>query len=94
MICNISELQYKEVIDIADGTRYGYIGDVEVDAQAGTIQNIIIHGKARWFGLLGREPDIMFPWSSVTRFGEDLILVDGSQRRCAAAQPKEHEILR
>ena len=33
MICNISDLQYKEVIDIADGTRYGYIGDVEIDAQ-------------------------------------------------------------
>ena len=57
MICNISDLQYKEVIDIADGTRYGYIGDVEIDAQNGTIESVIISGKPRWFGLLGREPD-------------------------------------
>lgn len=81
MICSISELQYKEVIDITDGTRYGYIADVELDPQAGTIESIVIRGKPRWFGLLGREPDTVFPWSSITRFGEDLVLVDGQQRR-------------
>ena len=84
MICSISELQYKEVIDIADGTRYGYIGDVELDVQTGIIQNVIISGRPRLFGLLGREPDTVFPWSSITRFGEDLILVDGRQRRSGA----------
>ncbi|OUN24256.1 YlmC/YmxH family sporulation protein [Pseudoflavonifractor sp. An85] len=81
MVCSISELQYKEVIDITDGTRYGYIADVELDPQAGTIESIVIRGKPRWFGLLGREPDTIFPWTSITRFGEDLILVDGQQRR-------------
>lgn len=84
MICSISELQYKEVIDIADGTRYGYIGDVEIDVQNGSIQNVIISGRPRLFGLLGREPDTIFPWSSITRFGEDLILVDGRARRTSA----------
>lgn len=84
MICSISELQYKEVIDIADGTRYGYIGDVEIDVHNGTIQNVIISGRPRFFGLLGREPDTIFPWSSITRFGEDLILVDGRARRSSA----------
>ena len=84
MICSISELQYKEIIDIADGTRYGYIGDVEVDIQTGQILNVIISGRARCFGLLGREPDIIFPWRSITRFGDDLILVDGTQRRSSS----------
>ena len=84
MICSISELQYKEVIDIADGTRYGYIGDVEIDADSGAIQSIIISGRSRFFGLLGRDPDTIFSWSSITRFGEDLILVDGRARRINA----------
>ena len=86
MICNISDLQYKEVIDIADGTRYGYIGDVEIDAQHGTIESVIISGKPRWFGLLGRETDTVFPWSSITRFGDDPNLVVGRQLR-QEAQP-------
>ena len=85
MICSISELQYKEVIDIADGTRYGYIGDVEIDTHTGTIQSVIISGRPRFFGLLGREPDTIFPWTSITRFGEDLILVDGRARRSSVS---------
>lgn len=77
MICRIAELQYKEVIDIADGTRYGYVGDLELDAERGVIQSIVVSGRHRCFGLLGREADVVFPWSSVKRFGEDIILVDG-----------------
>lgn len=91
MICSISELRYKEVIDIADGTRYGYIADMEINAQTGSIENIVIHGKPRWFGLLGREPDTVFPWCSITRFGEDIILVDGQQRKAAAPLSQANE---
>lgn len=86
MICRIAELQYKEVIDIADGTRYGFVGDVELDPEAGTIQSIIVAGRRRCFGLLGREADAVFPWSSVKRFGEDIILVDGNQ---AQSKPRQ-----
>ena len=77
MICRIAQLQYKEVIDIADGTRYGFIGDVELDPERGAIESIVVKGRPRLLGLLGREPDAVFPWSSVKRFGEDIILVDG-----------------
>ena len=37
-------------------------------------------GRSRLFGLLGREPDQVFPWPSVKRFGEDIILVEGRAR--------------
>ena len=80
MVCRIEELQYKEVIDIADGARYGFVGDVELDTKNGSIESIIVRGRSRCFGLLGREPDIVFPWEAVRRFGEDIILVDGSTR--------------
>ncbi len=80
MKCRIAELRYKEVIDIADGSRYGFIGDVEFDADTGAIKTLIIPGRLRWFGLLGREADLVFPWTSVKRFGEDIILVEGGER--------------
>lgn len=80
MVCRIAELQYKEVIDIADGTRYGFVGDVELDPERGSIRSIVVRGRPRLLGLLGREPDEVFPWSSVKRFGEDIILVDGMAR--------------
>ena len=78
MTCRITELQYKELVDISDGTRYGFIGDMEIDAESGTIKKLIVCGRARLFGLLGREPDVTFPWSAVKRIGADLILVDGN----------------
>ena len=78
MICRIADLQYKEVIDIADGTRYGFVGDVELDPERGVIQSIVVRGQPRLLGLLGREADAVFPWSAVKRFGADIILVDGN----------------
>ena len=80
MVCRIAELQYKEVIDISDGTRYGFVEDVGLDPDRGAIESIVVGGRARCFGLLGREPDQVFPWPSVKRFGEDIILVEGKSR--------------
>ncbi|MDE6260772.1 MAG: YlmC/YmxH family sporulation protein [Oscillospiraceae bacterium] len=82
MICRIADLQYKEVIDIADGTRYGFVGDIELNPERGAIESVVVKGRPRLLGLLGRESDAVFPWSAVKRFGEDIILVDGrSQAR-------------
>lgn len=81
MECRAAELRYKEVIDIRDGTRYGCVGDVELDTATGQISALVVYGRLRWLGLLGREEDLVFPWSSVKRFGEDLVLVEGRGKR-------------
>ncbi len=78
MICRIAELQYKEIIDITSGVRYGFVSDVELDLDRGAIEAVIIRGRPRLWGLLGREPDAVFPWSAVRRVGEDIILVDAA----------------
>ena len=80
MVCRIAELQYKEVIDVSDGARYGFVHDVELDPERGSVEAIVVRGKPRLLGLLGREPDEVFPWSCVRRFGDDVILVDGRRR--------------
>lgn len=76
METRIAELRYKEVISVADGTRYGYVGDMEVDLESGQVQALVVPGRRRFFGLLGREEDKVIPWSAVKRFGEDIILVE------------------
>ena len=77
MLCRVSELRYKEMINVTDGSRYGYVGDAEVDLETGQVRALVVPGRLRFFGLLGRERDHVFPWSSVRRFGEDIILVEG-----------------
>ena len=76
MKSTVSELRDKEVIDISGGSRFGYVGDVEVDLETGQVKALVVPGRLRLFGLLGREKDRIFPWSSVRRFGEDIILVE------------------
>ena len=77
MVCRVSELQYKELVDISDGTRYGGIGDMEVDMETGFVTAMIIYGRPRALGLFGRNSDMVFPWSAVRRVGPDVILVEG-----------------
>jgi len=77
METRVGELRCKEVISVTDGTRYGYVGDAEVDLETGEVRSLIVPGRLRLFGLLGRDPERVFPWSSVRRFGEDIILVEG-----------------
>jgi len=81
MESRIGDLRCKEIIDITSGERYGYVGDAEVDLTTGQVRSLVVPGRLRWLGLLGREPDRSFPWSSVRRFGEDIILVEGGSPR-------------
>ena len=79
METRIAELRYKEVISVEDGSRYGYVGDMEVDLESGQVKALIVPGKRRFFGLLGREEDKYIPWDAVSRFGEDIILIDAKR---------------
>ena len=76
METRIAELRYKEVISVTDGSRFGYVGDMEVDLESGQVRALVVPGRLRLFGLLGREEDRYIPWESVRRFGEDTILVE------------------
>ena len=87
MVCRISELQYKEIVDITDGTRYGSLSDVEVDGDRGTVEALVVSGQRRLLGLLGREPDVAFPWSAVKRIGADIILVRSAKE--APVKPRK-----
>lgn len=79
MECRGSELRDKEVINITDGSRIGYVGDVVMDLEEGKVSALVVPGRLRLFGLLGREPDTIFSWSAVRRFGADTILVEETQ---------------
>lgn len=74
----MADLRYREVINTATGERLGYVNDVLVDGATGRIQALVVPGKAKYFGLLGREADYILPWENISRMGEDIILIDGA----------------
>lgn len=77
MDSRITQMRCKEVVDIQSGSRYGNVGDLEIDLDTGQVHALVVPGRLRLFGLLGRERERVFPWSAVRCFGEDIILVDG-----------------
>ena len=76
MISFFSELRYKEVIDVHTGFRLGYVCDAEFDDTDGKFMSLITPGRAKLFGLLGREDDYVLPWCNIVRIGSDIILVE------------------
>lgn len=74
---NTDEIRNKEVINIFDGKSLGYVYDIEINLQAGTIDGIVLPGSRGIFNLFGKgEEDIVIKWSDVRTVGEDVILVD------------------
>ncbi len=80
MICRIVELRHKEVINSSNGCRLGFVDDIEVDTVTSQVRSIIVFGRPRCFGLLGRCEDIKIPWSDIRLIGEDTILVDTNMK--------------
>ena len=76
MMCRITDLRYKEVINVRDGACLGYVSDIEVDTVTAKVTSLIIYGKCKLFGLFFREEDTVIRWCDIEVIGEDTILVN------------------
>jgi len=80
MMYRTSDLRQKEVINVSDGRRLGFVYDVEIDLENGRIDAIVIPGGGRLFGLIGKDSEFIIPWERIKKIGEDIILVDMDER--------------
>ena len=71
-----SSLKCKEVVNICDGARLGFVTDVEVDIKNGRIVAIIVPGPCKFFGMIGRRDDFVIPWNCIRQIGDDIILIE------------------
>jgi YlmC/YmxH family sporulation protein len=65
----------KEVINLVDGRRLGYVQDVEADFSTGEITAIVVPGTSKMFSM-GNKGDITIPWNKIKKIGDDIILVE------------------
>ena len=65
----------KEVINLIDGRRLGYVQDVEADFSTGEITAIVVPGTSEMFSM-GNKGDITIPWNKIKKIGDDIILVE------------------
>lgn len=76
MQCKITDLRNKEIINVSNGMKMGGICDIEIDTETGDLVSVIVYGRPKALGLLGREEDIVIPWKSIKVIGDDTIIVD------------------
>lgn len=76
MNCRMGDLRNKEVINTRDGGRIGFVSDIEMDTSSAQLTAMVVYGKLRLFGLLGREPDFVIQWKDIVLIGDDTVLVD------------------
>ncbi len=89
MIARITDMHDKEVINVCDGTRLGFVDDVEVDTCTAQVVSLVIYGRAKLCGLLGRESDIVIGWKDIEVIGEERVLVNfHCPPSCAPKPPK------
>ena len=70
------DFKHKEVINIKDAKRLGYVQDVTADFKTGTITSIIVPGQNSFFNIFSTGTEITIPWSNIKAIGDDIILVE------------------
>lgn len=70
------DFKHKEVINITDGKRLGYVQDVCADLDTGTITHIIVPGNSKILNLFTQNNNVVIPWQKVKCIGDDTILVE------------------
>ena len=76
MEVKLCDLQRKEVVSVKNGVKLGFADDVTIDTEEAQVRGLVVYGKLRLFGLLGRRPDVVIPWECIEVIGEDAILVN------------------
>ena len=84
MTCSLENMKIKEVIDITTGERLGYIDDVQMNLDTSTVNALVIYGRGRLFGLLGKEEDVVIPCAEIEVIGEDVLLIRRKTKNSAA----------
>lgn len=70
------DFKHKEVININNGKRLGYVQDVCADLETGMITSIIVPGSNKIMSFFNQNNDIVIPWQNIKCIGYDLILVE------------------
>ena len=80
----VYELCERDVVNVTTGQNLG-----KVEPETASITGVILYGRLKLFGLLGREEDTAIPWGDIEKIGTDVLLV----RTAVSAPPRSRKKL-
>lgn len=69
------ELCAKEIVQLQDGVCLGRADDLVLEPATARVQSLLLLGRPRLFGLMGRDETLTIPWEQIETVGQDTILV-------------------
>ncbi len=74
----LSDLGDKEIINVADGSRYGdlYNAELMFEESTGKIRVIMAPEHKGRISFTGNRNYVHLPWDCIKKIGEDIIIVD------------------
>ncbi len=75
MMVRACDLKQREVINIVDAERLGYVYDVDIEFETGRILSLIIPRRKGFLGTFFGRSDYIIPWENIVAVGKDIILV-------------------
>lgn len=88
----LRELCRKDVVQLGSGIKLGRADDLEFEVNGARVRALVLRGRPRLLGLLGRGEDLLIPWQEIETIGEDVILVTSPLPE-SAPQPQRQGIL-
>ncbi|MBQ8589984.1 MAG: YlmC/YmxH family sporulation protein [Firmicutes bacterium] len=71
------DLKQKEVINIYNGKSLGYIEDISLDLEKGTVEGLVIPQQSNGlFSFFNKGSELVIPWNCVRRVGDEVVLVE------------------
>ena len=71
----LCQLREKEVVNLCDGKRLGYIHDAVFNICTASVCAVTVLFDCRVFGF-GKCEEIVIPWEKISCFGKDTVLVN------------------
>ena len=76
---SFEEIKEKEVINVTDGTCFGFADDIIFDAESKNIVALLIKKGPKILGIFGGKRDFSVDWNSVESIGKDIITVKAEE---------------
>lgn len=72
----LSQLKSMEVIDVSEGKRLGFIGDIIFDEDLTYIKSFVIPYQSGIFSVFKKREELEIKWDQIKVIGVDIMLVD------------------
>ncbi|MCT4592912.1 MAG: YlmC/YmxH family sporulation protein [Anaeromicrobium sp.] len=71
-----AELREKEIINMSDGKKLGFISDIEINLEKGRVVSVVVPTEGKFLGIFGKYNEYVIPWREINKIGVDVVLVN------------------